>query len=227
MRLLLVEDDLGAGHSVLKALQKADFSVDWVRDGKAGSVAMNAEYYAAVLLDFGLPCIDGMHVLKAARAAGNMVPVLMLAEHDDPETRADSLDSGADDCLLKPLDLRELLARIRAVLRRRAGAATSRIGDASMSLDLERRTLTQHGVESALSLREFALIHAFMERPGAILSRDQLEQRIYGWGKEVESNAVDVLIHSVRKKFGRSMISNVRGMGWTVAGRRASPSMRN
>lgn len=128
-----------------------------------------------------------------------------------------SLDIGADDCVLKRIEVRELLARIRAVLRRKAGYATSRIGCESLSLDLNKRLLSCNGVASSLSAREFALMHAFLERPGMILSRGQLEDRLYGWGKEVESNAVDVLIHTMRKKFGQSMIRNVRGIGWTVA----------
>jgi two-component system OmpR family response regulator len=155
-------------------------------------------------------------VLRALRAAGNNVPVLVLTKRDDPEARAHSLDVGADDCVRKPVEACELLARIRAVLRRVAGYATSHIGDASLSLDLDKRILRRNGVASELSAREFALMHAFLERPGKILSRSQLEDRLYGWGKEVESNAVDVLIHSVRKKFGQSLIRNVRGIGWTM-----------
>jgi two-component system, OmpR family, response regulator len=154
--------------------------------------------------------------LRTARAAGNDVPVLILTARDDPETRAHSLDVGADDCLPKPFEVREVLARIRAVLRRKAGHATSRIGGESLALDLEKRMLYCNGIATMLSAREFALMHAFMERPGAILSRGQLEDRLYGWGKEVESNAVDVLIHTLRKKFGSALIRNIRGLGWTV-----------
>jgi two-component system OmpR family response regulator len=216
MRVLLVEEDLQIGESLLRALKVADCSVDWVRDGKAGSVAINTAYYAVVLLDPSLSGAGGIDLLRALRAAGNDVPVLILTALDDLETRVRSLDVGADDCVLKPIEVRELLARIRAVLRRKAGYATSRLGDESLQLDLERRTLCCKGVASALSAREFALMHTFMERPGAIFSRGQLEDRIYGWGREVESNAVDVLIHSMRKKFGQSLIRNIRGVGWTV-----------
>ena len=155
-------------------------------------------------------------LLKASRAAGNSVPVLLLSAHDDPETRARGLDTGADDFVLKPFDVSELLARIRAVLRRTAGYPTSRIGDESISLDLDKRTFFYNGVESSLSAREFAMMHAFLERRGTILSRGQLEERLYGWGREVESNTIDVLIHAMRKKYGQSLIRNVRGMGWTV-----------
>ncbi|MBN3765228.1 response regulator transcription factor [Burkholderia sp. Ac-20365] len=217
MRALLIEDDTQAGKDLCRALKTAEFNVDWVRDGRAGRSAIDAAYYAIVLLDLGLPDTTGLAVLRALRAAGNSVPVLILSAPDDLDARVCGLESGADDCVLKPLDVRELLARIRAVLRRRAGYATSAIGDASLNLDLEKRTLNRHGVASSLSAREFALMHAFLEKPGMILSRGQLEDRLYGWGREVESNAVDVLIHSMRKKFGQSLIRNVRGLGWTIA----------
>ena len=217
MRVLLVEEDVQIGRSLLRALNDADCSVDWVRDGKAGSMAINTAYYAVVLLDLGTSGADGIDLLRALRASGNDVPVLMLTALDDLDTRVHSLDVGADDCVRKPFEVRELLARIRAVLRRKAGYATSRIGGESLNLDLNKRMLCCNGVASSLSVREFALMHALLERPGMILSRDQLEDRLYGWGKEVDSNAVDVLIHSMRKKFGPSLIRNVRGVGWTVA----------
>jgi two-component system, OmpR family, response regulator len=216
MRVLLVEDDLQIGQSLLRALQDADYSVDWVRDGNAGSAAISTADYTVVLLDLGLPGMSGIDLLKNSRAAGNKVPVLILTARDDLEARVQGLDVGADDYVLKPFDVPELLARIRAVLRRKAGYAVSRLGDDSLNLDLDKRTLCCNGVTLVLSAREFALMLAFLERPGTILSRDQLEDRLYGWGKEVESNAVDVLIHSVRKKFGQSVIRNVRGLGWTV-----------
>jgi DNA-binding response OmpR family regulator len=216
MRVLLVEDDLHIGQSLFRALKGADYTVDWVRDGKAGKDAIGNAYYAVALLNLGLPGLCGIDLLRASRAAGNRVPVLLLSAHDDPETRARGLDTGADDFVLKPFDNRELLARIRAVLRRTAGYSTSRIGDESISLDLDRRTFCRDGVESPLSAREFALMHAFLERRGTILSRGQLEERVYGWGREVESNAIDVLIHAMRKRYGQSLIRNVRGVGWTV-----------
>jgi two-component system OmpR family response regulator len=212
----MVEDDLQIGQNLFRALKEAHYTVDWIRHCNADNVAIGSTCYAAVLLDLGPSVVGGINMLKALRAAGNSVPVLSLTARDDPDTRARSLDVGADDCMLKPVDVRELLARLRAVLRRRAGCATSRIGDESLGLDLEKRTLYCNGVASALSAREFALMHSFLERPGAILSRQQLEDRIYGWGREVESNAVDVLIHSIRKRFGQSLIRNVRGLGWAV-----------
>ncbi len=216
MRVLLVEDDLQIGQSLMRALQDQDYSVDWVRDGNAGSAAIAAAEYTIVLLDLGLPGMGGIELLRSARSAGNTVPVLILTARDDLEARVQGLDVGADDYVLKPFDVPELLARMRAVLRRKAGYASSRLGDDSLNLDLDKRTLCCNGVSSVLSAREFALMLAFLERPGTILSRDQLEDKLYGWGKEVESNAVDVLIHSVRKKFGQSVIRNVRGLGWTV-----------
>jgi DNA-binding response OmpR family regulator len=216
MRLLLAENDLHMGQSLFYALRDADYSVDWVRDGRAASLAMAASHYTVALLNLSLPSIGGMALLKASRAAGNKVPVVLLSAHDDPETHARGLDIGADDCVPKPIVMRELLARIRAVLRRTTGYATSRIGDEFVALDLERRTLLVDGLESPLSAREFALMHALLERRGAVLSRSQLEERLYGWGKEVESNSVDVLIHAIRKKYGQSLIRNVRGLGWSV-----------
>jgi two-component system OmpR family response regulator len=168
------------------------------------------------LLDLGLPGMDGIELLKTARASGNAVPVLILTARDDLDSRVQGLDVGADDYLLKPFDVPELLARIRAVIRRKAGYASSRLGHDSLCLDLDKRTLTRNGTETVLFTREFALMLAFLERPGTILSREQLEDRLYGWGKEVESNAVDVLIHSVHKKFGQTVIRNVRRLGWTV-----------
>jgi two-component system, OmpR family, response regulator len=216
MRVLLVEDDLQIGQSLMRALQDADYSVDWVRDGNAGSAAIAAAEYTVVLLDLGLPGMGGIELLKSARNAGNTVPVLILTARDDLEARVQGLDVGADDYVLKPFDVPELMARMRAVLRRKAGYASSRLGDDTLNLDLDKRTLCCNGVSSVLSAREFALMLAFLERPGTILSRDQLEDKLYGWGKEVESNAVDVLIHSVRKKFGQAVIRNVRGLGWTV-----------
>ena len=216
MRILLIEDDVQIGTSLMRALKDADYAVDWVRDGVAGSEAIAAASYTVVLLDLGLPGKTGIELLRDARVAGNAVPVLILTARDELDTRVQGLDVGADDYVLKPFDIPELLARIRAVLRRKAGYAVSRLGDESICLNLDERTLTCNGTAGPLSAREFALMLALLERPGMIFSRAQLEDRLYGWGKEVESNAVDVLIHSVRKKFGAGVIRNVRGLGWTV-----------
>jgi two-component system, OmpR family, response regulator len=216
MRVLVVEDDLQIGQSLVRGLHDAGYNVDWVRDGTAGSNAIAATEYTVVLLDLGLPGMGGVELLRRARGAGNPVPVLILTAQDNLDVRVEGLDLGADDYLLKPFQLPELLARIRAVLRRKAGYAVSRLGNEKVNLDLDKRTLTCNGVCAVLSAREFALMHALLERPGTIFSRSQLEDRLYSWGKEVESNALDVLIHAVRKKFGASVIRNVRGLGWTV-----------
>jgi two-component system OmpR family response regulator/two-component system response regulator QseB len=217
MRVLLVEDDEMIGHSLREALAAQGWSVDWVKDGPLAQSALADGDYACVLLDLGLPGRDGVEVLRRARAEGDTTPVLVLTARDGLDDRVAGLDLGADDYLLKPYALRELLARMRAVIRRRDGAAHSVIGTQSVQLDLTTREVLVLGERSQLSAREFSLLHALLERPGAILSREQLENRIYGWGEEVTSNAVDVLIHGMRRKLGADAIRNVRGLGWRVA----------
>lgn len=217
MRVLLVEDDEMIGRSLAQALQAAGWSVDWVCDGVAGQSAVDAGGYTCILLDLGLPRVDGTDVLRATRARGDDTPVLVLSARDGLEDRIRGLDLGADDYLLKPFELGELLARMRAVIRRRDGSAHSVIGNGAVQLDLTTRELVINGCRECLSAREFALLHALLERPGAILSRDQLESRIYGWGEEVSSNAVDVLIHGMRRRLGAATIRNVRGLGWRLA----------
>ncbi|MBC5785120.1 response regulator [Ramlibacter sp. USB13] len=219
MRVLLVEDDEMIGHSLREALQGQGWSVDWVKDGLLAQSAWDDGDYACVLLDLGLPKRDGVEVLRHARSRGNTTPVLVLTARDAIDDRVTGLDLGADDYLLKPYEVRELLARMRAVIRRRDGSAHSVIGNTTVQLDLTtREVMVQGGERSQLSAREFALLHALLERPGAILSREQLENRIYGWGEEVSSNAVDVLIHGMRRKIGPDTIRNVRGLGWRVTG---------
>ena len=217
MRVLLVEDDEMIGHSLLRALETNGWSVDWVKEGELANSAMADGGYACVLLDLGLPRRDGTEVLRRARAAGDRTPVLVLTARDGLQDRVAGLDIGADDYLVKPYEFRELVARMRAVIRRRDGSAHSVIGGGGLQLDLTTREVVVQGERSQLSAREFALLHALMERPGAILSREQLENRIYGWGEEVSSNAVDVLIHGMRRKLGADTIRNVRGLGWRVA----------
>lgn len=217
MRVLLVEDDEMIGHSLREALGSHGWSVDWVKDGQLAQSALADGDYACVLLDLGLPKRDGVEVLRHARATGDTTPVLVLTARDGLDDRVAGLDLGADDYLLKPYELRELLARMRAVIRRRDGAAHSVIGTTAVQLDITTREVLVQGERSQLSAREFALLHALLERPGAILSREQLENRIYGWGEEVSSNAVDVLIHGMRRKLGAESIRNVRGLGWRVA----------
>lgn len=217
MRTLLVEDDEMIGRSLRQALEGAGWSVDWVRDGSLAQNALADGGYACVLLDLGLPERDGTDVLRRARARGDVTPIVVLTARDGLEDRIDALDLGADDYLQKPFAFRELMARMRAVVRRRDGAAQSLIGTAALQIDLATREVLVAGVREALTAREFALLHALLERPGAILSREQLEHRIYGWGEEVSSNAVDVLIYGMRRKLGPDAIRNVRGLGWRVA----------
>jgi DNA-binding response OmpR family regulator len=223
MRVLLVEDDEMIGQSLVQALGGNGWSVDWVKDGMLAQSALADGDYACVLLDLGLPKRDGIEVLRKARADGDHTPVLVLTARYGIDDRITGLDIGADDYLVKPYEFRELLARMRAIIRRRDGAAHSVIGGAEVQLDLTTREVLVQGERSQLSQREFSLLHALLERPGAILSRDQLENRIYGWGEEVSSNAVDVLIHGMRRKLGADTIRNVRGLGWRIAPSRAQP----
>jgi two-component system OmpR family response regulator/two-component system response regulator QseB len=217
MRVLLVEDDEMIGQSLKQALGANGWSVDWVKDGMLAQSALSDGDYACVLLDLGLPKRDGIEVLRKARETGDHTPVVVLTARDGVDERITGLDIGADDYLVKPYEFRELLARMRAVIRRRDGAAHSLVGSADLQLDLTTREVIVNGERSQLSQREFALLHALLERPGAILSREQLENRIYGWGEEVSSNAVDVLIHGMRRKLGQDTIRNVRGLGWRIS----------
>ncbi len=216
MRILLIEDDPMIGASLTKALEESGYSVDWVQDGSAGQEALSLGGYIAVLLDLGLPRRSGHEILQTARGRGDHTPILILTARDGVEDRVAGLDLGADDYIVKPFEFRELLARLRAVVRRRDGHAQSLIGDGELQLDLTTREALLRGVREPLSAREFALLHALLERPGAILSREQLEERIYGWDQGVSSNAVEVIIHGLRKRLGSEAIRNVRGLGWQV-----------
>jgi len=216
MRILLVEDDAMIGAAVSVALKDAAYSVDWVRDGiTAGNVIEQGEQQC-VLLDLGLPKQDGLEVLRRLRLSGSTVPVIVITARDAVEDRVKGLDFGADDYLVKPFDVNELLARIRAVIRRKGGQAAPLLSNGKVSLDQVTREACCGDAVAFLSAREFALLHALLLRPGAILTRAELEERIYGWNEEVESNAVDFLIHGVRKKLGPDAIKNVRGAGWMV-----------
>ncbi|WP_298427288.1 response regulator transcription factor [Rhodoblastus sp.] len=217
MRVLLVEDDAMIGKGLVTALAAAGMSVDWVRDGAQAESAVHEQGYAIVLLDLGLPHANGFEVLQAARREGIDTPVLIITARDHVDDRVAGLDLGADDYLVKPFETRELLARMRALVRRRAGQATSSLVAGALELDTETHELSSGTIREVLPAREYALMLALFERPGRILSRAQIEDRIYGWGEEVESNAVDVLIHSIRRKFGKGVILNVRGAGWMVA----------
>lgn len=216
MRVLLVEDDPMIGEAVCLALRDGAYAVDWVRDGVAAESALAHATHEAVLLDLGLPGRDGLDVLRRLRQAGHALPVIILTARDGVQDRIDGLDLGADDYLLKPFDLNELLARLRAIVRRSAGKATPLLGNGQVELDPATRLARCGENTHVLSAREFALLHALLLRPGAILTRAELEERIYGWNEEVESNAIDFLIHGVRKKLGQGVIKNVRGAGWMV-----------
>ena len=216
MRILLVEDDPMIGAAVVTALKDAAYAVDWVRDGRSASHTLEVDAHEAVLLDLGLPGRDGLEVLRRLRTSGKTLPVIVITARDGIEDRIRGLDLGADDYLIKPFDLQELLARMRAVIRRQGGQAAPRLSNGKVSLDPGTRMARAGGAEVQLSAREFALLQALLLRPGMILARTELEERIYGWNEEVESNAVDFLIQGVRKKLGASVIKNVRGAGWMV-----------
>lgn len=217
MRVLLVEDDRMIGDVVSQSLKDESYAVDWVRDGQTALDTLATQVYDLVLLDLGLPKKDGMEVLRGIRAKNNPVPVLVITARDTLNDRIRGLDSGADDYILKPFDMAELLARMRAVVRRKGGVAGPVLSNGVIALDPATREVDLNGAAVALSAREFALLMALMVRPGAILSRSDLEDRIYGWNEEVESNAVEFIIHALRKKLGAEVIKNVRGMGWMVA----------
>jgi len=216
MRILLVEDDRMIGAGVAQALKDAAYAVDWVTDGDVAVDAAEAATYDLVLLDLGLPSRDGLSILTQFRKRGRELPVIILTARDGVDERVDGLDLGADDYLTKPFDTRELLARIRAILRRQGGTASPILSNGYVHLDPSTREATANDKTCRLTAREFALLQALLTRPGAILSRDEIEHRIYGWNEEVESNAVEFLIHSIRKKLGFSTIRNVRGLGWMV-----------
>lgn len=219
MRLLLVEDDHMIGHAICQGLEQDRLIVDWVQDGEHARLALQVPEsgYALLLLDLGLPRLSGLDLLAELRRVGNPIPVLILTARDAVADRVKGLNSGADDYLIKPFELEELLARIHALARRGAGRATSLIEFGNLRLDPLTHEVWQKERRVDLSAREFALLHALLEKPGAVLSRTQLEERLYGWGREVASNAVVVHLHNLRKKLGRAAIVNVRGVGFRVA----------
>lgn len=216
MRVLLVEDDRMIGEATLQALRDAAYAVDWERDGASAIVAIEAIDYELVILDLGLPGKDGLTVLEQMRSSGDTTPVLVVTARDTLDERIRGLDLGADDYLVKPFAVGELLARMRAVTRRKLGQALPVMTNGVLRLDPATKEAEFHENHCRLTAREFGLLQALLIRPGAILSRDELECRIYGWNEEVESNAVEFLIHAVRKKLGSTVIRNVRGMGWMV-----------
>ena len=217
MRVLVVEDDPMIGRAVVNGMQDAGYAVDWVRDGAAAELALGHGAYDLALLDLGLPRKDGLEVLKSVRRARSDVPVLIITARDAVADRVAGLDVGADDYLVKPFDLDELLARARAVIRRRAGRGNPEIVHGALSLDPVRRRVSFRGAPVELSAREFAILEALMQEPGAVVSRDRLEDAVYGWGAEVGSNTVEVHLHHLRRKLEPGLIRNVRGVGYRIA----------
>jgi two-component system OmpR family response regulator len=218
MRVLLVEDDPMIGEAIQGALKDASYAADWVKNGQTALTTLECQHYDLVLLDLGLPGKDGLQVLTSIRAKDNPIPLLIITARDGLDDRLRGLDGGADDYVLKPFEMAELLARMRAVLRRKGGKATPVLSNGVVSLDsATREAVVNSGSSVQLSNREFSLLQALLVRPGAILSRNDLEDRIYGWGEEVESNAVEFLIHALRRKLGSEVIKNVRGVGWMVS----------
>jgi two-component system response regulator QseB len=217
MRILLVEDDPMIGAAVTDGLRGAGYAVDWAHDGDAGSRALAAGTpYALLVLDIGLPGRDGLALLRGLRSHGSALPVLLMTARDAVGDRVAGLDAGADDYLVKPFDLDELLARVRALLRRAAGRADPVLAHGRLRLDPARRQAWCDEAPLALSAREFALLHALLERPGAVLSRGQLEERLYGWNDRLGSNVVEVHVHHLRRKLGDSAIRTVRGAGYAI-----------
>jgi two-component system, OmpR family, response regulator QseB len=204
------------GEAVRTGLRRQGLAVDWVEDGLAAKSALSTESFDLLLLDLGLPKMDGLQVLKWLRSTGSTMPVLILTARDSVDDRIKGLDAGADDYIVKPFDFDELAARVRAVLRRQSGRAENVIEHLGITVNPANHAVTRDGESVNLSQREFALLEALLERPGQVLSRTQLEERLYGWGEEVESNAVEVHIHNLRKKLGADYIQNVRGVGYRV-----------
>ena len=216
MRILLVEDDSMIGEAITVSLKDAGYAVDWVKDGLKASNALEYEIHQVLLLDLGIPKRDGLEVLRRLRADNNKIPVIIITARDAVEDRIAGLDLGADDYILKPFDVNELLARLRAIVRRQGGQSASVLTNGQVSLNPANHEAQCGDIIEVLSSREFSLLHALLLRAGTILSRSELEENLYGWNEEVESNAIDFLIHRVRKKLGANIIKNVRGAGWMV-----------
>ena len=216
MRLLLVEDDTMIGEALLQMLRAEHYAVDWVRDGAMADAALRSEHYDLILLDLGLPRRDGLEVLRAMRARRDRAPVLVATARDAVADRIAGLDAGADDYVLKPYDIDELLARIRALLRRSAGRGEPVFEHKGVSLNPATREASVNGQPVMLSAREWAVLEPLLARPGVVLSRAQLEEKLFSWKDDISSNAVEVYIHGVRKKLGNELIQTVRGLGYLV-----------
>ncbi len=216
MKLLLIEDDPLLGDGLRAALSKAGFAVVWVRDGKTALNTLESGEFAVAVLDIGLPGMSGMDVLRDMRTTGNALPVLILTARDTTREKVLGFDRGADDYLVKTADMEELVARLRALIRR-SGRGAGSLGVGDLTLDLVGRTVTKNGATVAVSSREFAVLRALMEGAGRVLTRSQLETSLYGWGRNVDSNAVEVHIHNLRLKLGADAIKTVRGIGYTLA----------
>lgn len=216
MRILLVEDDPMIGEAMREGLQRQRFTVDWVEDARAAERALANGVYTLVLLDLGLPKRDGLSLLRDIRRRDDPVPVIVVTARDAVESRIQGLDAGADDYVIKPFHLDELIARIRSQLRRAHGRAVPQVSVGALTLDPATHEVTLRGAVVDLSAKEFALLHALLESPGAVLSREQLEERLYGWGEEVGSNAVEVHIHNLRRKLGAGAVRNIRGVGYKI-----------
>ena len=217
MRVLVVEDDALLGRGVQAALEQSGFAADWVRDGVAADAALQAGEYAAVVLDLGLPRLEGLELLRRRRAQRDRTPVLILSARDALEDRVAGLDVGADDYMVKPFRVEELAARLRALVRRAHGGAAPALGVAGVTLDPRARTVSWQGRPVELPAREFDVLHELMLNAGRVLSREHLQGRVYRWGEEVESNAIDVHVHHLRRKLAPELIRTIRGVGYVLA----------
>lgn len=217
MKIILVEDDQLIGCAIQQALKDEAYAIDWVVDANSALSTIKAQEYGLVLLDIGLPDKSGFEVLRLLRLHKNSIPVIIITARDSVDERIKGLDLGADDYLVKPFAIKELLARMRAVIRRHEGVGSPLLGNEILSLDPSTREAFYENKPISLTAREYALLHALLIRPGRILSRTELEDKIYGWNEEVESNAVEFLIYSLRKKLSKKIIKNVRGLGWMIA----------
>ena len=216
MRVLVVEDDALLGDAIQAGLRQRGFIADWVRDGAAADLALEGGTHAAVVLDLGLPRRSGLEVLARLRARKDPVPVLILTARDTVEDRIGGLDAGADDYLVKPFDLGELAARLRALTRRAGGSTSAALVVGALSLDPASREVTWRGEPRPLSRKEFSLLHAFMLNAGRVMTREQLEEKLYGWGEEIESNAMEVHLHHLRRKIGPGVVQTLRGVGYMM-----------